>query len=503
MQTDLLGEFRLHEHQQRSLERLHERASAGVKRLVLQSPCGSGKTIIASALTYRARAKDHKVLILTDQRQLVYQMSDKFTRSTIPHAVLMAGEEYSWQDITIASKQTMWSRCFETGKVPIPPADLVIVDEAHKSMAHDWQKILSHYGDAYQVGMTATPEEMGGWWEEIVIGGRYRDLIPKFLVPARVWLPYQVHMGGVDIHGGEYSREQAATRHNTPTLVGATFEEWHRITGGIPRTVIFTNGVSHSIRLAEEFSSRGYMAEHVDADTPQRDTSKQKGRERIFDELREGKIQIITNVGVCRVGWDAPWVECGVLAFSTLSLVRYVQTVGRLFRNWHDKTRSTVIDHGGNVARFGWPTADHQYQLIPRDAVEERSLFERESAPERVCGKCGYAWEGSHAGPCPNCGHSVTRRGFSVRVVDGELREVKEEPQQESWRTSEQKVWDRCLGVAANVRRGNAKMAHAMYMRETGRWPPSTLWNYMPNDTTSADADMIFKKYRRGRSRRS
>ena len=494
-----VGPYVLRGHQTDIIGGCRDAAVDGVRKMVIQAPCGFGKTIVALGIISRILSKGGSVLVLADTRQLVYQLRDKLRECSIPHAILMAGEEYSHSKVTIASKQTMWSRCYKKQSTPKPAADVVLVDEAHKSLSGDWQTILADYSAAFVIGLSATPEGVGGYYEKILVGGTYEELTPEFLTPCRVFAPYTVDMKGVPIRKGEYVSKHAQKQFNTDPLVGDIFDNWKRIAPDRP-TVIFASGVDHSIHLCEVFNARGIPAAHVDASTPQRSTPGKVGRETIFDDLRHGRIQVVCNVRVCDVGWDEPSVSCGVLAFSTLSLVRYMQTCGRLFRTFEGKEDAVVIDHGGNVARHGWPTSDIEYELNPQRKLEERLAEERENGPvmELHCPSCGYVWpKGKSATVCPCCGAEKVRRGFPKKVLDGNLKEIVRV--QAPPKTREQKQWDRCLGVSANLKGGSARQARLFFFRETGRWPARNLRNWLGHDASQSEASTVFDKYRRGR----
>ena len=42
----------------------------------------------------------------------------------------------------VASVQTLWSRGMRTDKIPMPTADILIIDEAHHVGAQTWTKII-------------------------------------------------------------------------------------------------------------------------------------------------------------------------------------------------------------------------------------------------------------------------------------------------------------------------------------------------------------------------
>ena len=43
--------------------------------------------------------------------------------------------------VQVASIQTLWARCMRSNKVSLPPADLIIIDEAHHIAARTWRLI--------------------------------------------------------------------------------------------------------------------------------------------------------------------------------------------------------------------------------------------------------------------------------------------------------------------------------------------------------------------------
>src|SRR3546814_4537181 len=77
----------------------------------------------------------------------------------------------------------------------MPDADLVIVDEAHLSLADTRREIIEHYADACIVGLTATPARgdgrgLGEIYQDLVMGPSIRHLTDEgFLVPLRYFAP--------------------------------------------------------------------------------------------------------------------------------------------------------------------------------------------------------------------------------------------------------------------------------------------------------------------------
>ena len=141
-----------------SIGRLRESILAGAKRPILQLPTGGGKTIIAAAIVKGAIDKRKKVLFLAPRRELIYQASEKLTAQKILHGIIMAGEPMArWEDVQVASFDTLHARAVRGDRMELPKADLVIVDEAHLSIADTKADIIAAYPDAIVIGLTATP----------------------------------------------------------------------------------------------------------------------------------------------------------------------------------------------------------------------------------------------------------------------------------------------------------------------------------------------------------
>ena len=128
-----------------------------VRAVLMQAPCGAGKTIIAAELIRRYLDQNKRILFLAHRRELVFQCGDKLRNLEIHFAYLMAGEERSLiPDVTIASIQTLVARIARK-RIEPPLADLIIADECHHIVSKTQLKIIDSYPHAKIIGLTATP----------------------------------------------------------------------------------------------------------------------------------------------------------------------------------------------------------------------------------------------------------------------------------------------------------------------------------------------------------
>jgi superfamily II DNA or RNA helicase len=151
-----ITEIRLRDYQMDVISKV-ESALEKIQRVLLQAPCGSGKTVMAAELIHRAVDRGERVLFLAHRRELVFQCSDKLKRFDIDHGIIMAGKQPSFlPDVQVASIQTLTAR-IKRGTVTPPPADLLVFDECHHSVAKTHLALVDYYEYANVIGLTATP----------------------------------------------------------------------------------------------------------------------------------------------------------------------------------------------------------------------------------------------------------------------------------------------------------------------------------------------------------
>jgi len=437
-------------------------------RVLVQAPCGAGKTIMSSAMMSGASKKGNSSAFIVRGRQLVFQKSEKLKKCNVPHSILMAGEEYYHSMVTVASVDTYWSRAFERESIPTLDPKMWIVDEAHLAMSDRWLSLIK---DAdVVVGFTATPAArdgrgMGAFWQKLVKGPTHAELLRiGQLCPCRVFAPFVPDLSQLKLQDGDWSEPAVAKIMGQRELIGDVLRDWKKLGDNRP-TACFASSVEHSIALRDEFNNAGIPSAHVDADTPQDE------RDEHYGAVESGKIKVLCNYGVLTTGFDLPCLGCGILAFATNSVVKYLQVCGRMFRPHPSKQEAILIDHGGNVHRHGWPTEDRDWSLDTSKTIQELDIErrEREQKPREpiCCPKCGAMRD---CGPkCTNCGHEHKRTGLKVRMSDGTLAEIKRsKPKRQV--SDRQKTWMSILAACA-YRNLPCSSATAIYHRQFNEWP--------------------------------
>ncbi len=413
----------LRNYQTEAIEYVRQSMAAGHTHPLLVMPTGSGKTVVALEIVRRADARMKRILFLAPRRELIYQATETFMANGLFAGMLMAGELMAPSArIQVASFDTLHARAVRRDRIILPPADLVIVDEAHLSLAPTKKTIINHYDRV--IGLTATPARgdgkgLGTIYDDLVVGTDIRQLTDEgHLVPVRYYAPSKPDLEGVKIHGGDYVVSQLAKKVDKPKLIGNIIDNWQRLASD-KRTVVFCTNRKHSRHITDEFARKGYCAEHLDGDTPLGE------RKAILDRVRSGETQVLCNVFVATYGLDIPPLECCVLARPTRNIALYLQTVGRVLRTFPGKEYAMVIDHAGAVEQHGFIDDPIPWNLdtkIKVTELKEQNERERKDPKDMVCPKCGYTARAARE--CIMCGWVMIPPSQDIPTKHADLSEV-------------------------------------------------------------------------------
>ncbi len=150
----------LRDYQLTCVEEFNASIESGIKRPLIVAPTASGKTVIAAAIIKEFSGAYKDTLVLAHGREIIGQTSKKLHDQGIAHGIIQAGFDEllrPLERVQIASIQTLYARCVRSDRMKLPPADLLLIDEAHHTPATTYRKIIAAYPDAILLGLTATP----------------------------------------------------------------------------------------------------------------------------------------------------------------------------------------------------------------------------------------------------------------------------------------------------------------------------------------------------------
>jgi superfamily II DNA or RNA helicase len=373
---------KLRNYQHRAIQDIYAEWQAGRQHVLLSMPTGSGKTRTFSEIVKHFSDRGEQSLILAHREELLMQSQktlEKITGKAV--GTIKAGHPLEL-DLLIqcASVQTLVKR-LEQRQLQLLDVKLVIVDEAHLSLAPSYLKILTYFPNAYILGVTATPCRLDGQgfqdvYQSLVLGPNTDELINwGFLADYDVLAPESFFpQDGIRITGGDFNTGDLAEKIDRRYVAGQAVSTYQQYAKG-RRCVIFAINIDHSKAIAASYIEAGIPAEHIDGDTPTKD------RQATLDRFRQGETKVITNVNLFTEGFDLPEIEVVQLCRPTQSVALHLQMIGRGLRP-KNGNKALILDHAGNCLRLGAAKALRNWTLegILNEPCLEEFIEENEQA---------------------------------------------------------------------------------------------------------------------------
>ena len=396
--------FKLRDYQQETIDKVYQSIKSGHRSIMVQSPPRTGKTVLMADIARRATAKGNRVLFMVHRQEIVQQVVKTFRADGVDMNLA-----------TIGMVQTITRHVDD-----LDPPQIIFVDEAHHALARTYQRVLEAFPKAYKLLFTATPYRLNGAGftdiaDDLITGNQVGWLIDHhFLAPVDYYAPSQIDASKLRTkRTGEYS-EDSIKEAMKPKIYGNAVKHYLKLAAG-KQAIAYTYNVDSAIRLAQAFNSQGITARAVAGSTPKEE------RRKIIEDYRAGKIKIVTNAELFTEGLDLPNVDCVIMLRPTQSLSLYLQFAMRSMNPREGKT-ATIIDHVGNVERFGLPTDDREWTLEGREKGKSSSSGATIKSVT-VCQTC-FASFYRTGGTCPYCGAALGEEKKLEVVDDAELKKV-------------------------------------------------------------------------------
>lgn len=427
------------------------------RRVLLQAPTGSGKTVLASFIAGETASRGRTVAFNCHRAELVAGTSNTFNRYGIRHGFIAAGLPRTHENVNVCSIDTLKNRL-----ASIPPPSVAIWDEAHHLGAAGWRRVMDAWTDTIHIGLSATPWRLDGSG----LDDQFDDLVPG---PSTAWLIEQGHLSRYEMFAptapnmkgarkamGDWSKKDASERMEIPKRTGDIIKHWRLHAEGL-RTIGFGVNVVDSMTMVQRFCESGIAAAHLDGGT-------EKGlRRQIIRDFASGELKILFNVALFDEGFDLAaiagiddlTVDALIDAAPTMSLSRVLQRWGRVLRP--KGYPAIILDHAGNSARHGFPDDEREWTLQGRDKTKGGG--EDGPPPPVTCGGCFRQIRRPLPPCCPSCGKQLIAEAKPIEIAEGELRKVTAEERAAARRQREMEEHQaKTLGelVALAQRRGYA-----------------------------------------------
>lgn len=397
--------FQLRDYQVETIDNVLTSMKNGHRSIIVQQPPRTGKTVIMSEIARRTTANHNRILFLVHRKEIVDQVKKTFVANDVDMNLA-----------TIGMVQTL-TRRVETLKQPA----IIFVDEAHHVLAKSYRRILDAFPDAFKLLFTATPTRLSGeGFEEVaddLIQGKQVSWLIEHgnLAPVDYYAPKQIDTNLLkQKRTGEFT-EDSIEQAMKPKIYGNAVNNYRKLADG-KQAIAYTYNVASAKKLADAFNQAGISACSVDGKTPKDE------REKIINDYRNGTIQIVTNAELFTEGLDLPNVDCVIMLRPTQSLSLFLQFGMRAMNPREGKT-AIIIDHVGNVERFGLPTDDRNWSLSGTEKQQQTSGETIKGVT--VCESCFSTFYRT-SDVCPNCGATLTEEKVIEVVEDAELQKIEQ-----------------------------------------------------------------------------
>ena len=364
----------LHPYQRRLKDKIRENLESGIGKMMAQMPTGAGKTVTAlEVLVDYLRQPHHDKLIvwivnsneLADQALKAFNdlwllRGDRPTRAYrffggyfIPFGTCPAG-------VVFASFQTAssWRNSDELAKKEVFKAlcqrcELVIVDEAHSSIASTFEEVvrsLTQYGSVL-IGLSATPGRNDPY-QNLELSRLYGDELTSItdhdgerIEDPIKYLQDQGYLAKIVFE--ELQSGTEIEEYNEETICKRLAEDYDRnkkIITQIERaiaedqsTLVFACGVDHVIALSALCTARNIKSGFIigEVNSPERLS--------LLNEFKMGALKVLINYDILSAGVDLPNVDKLIITRPIGSPILYSQVLGRALRG---------PKNGGNLQNY-------------------------------------------------------------------------------------------------------------------------------------------------------
>lgn len=397
-------------YQKMAVQVMDSAIESGKRRMLIVMATGTGKTLNIAIQIKRLFEAGliERVLFLVDRIELGKQAQDTFNDylNEYPSELLFGGRQKRESSIIIGTLPTIYSQLdnFTSGYF-----DLVISDEAHRSIYSIYNAVLTHF-DAIKIGLTATPSmfidrntyKLFDCWDEKEQKGK-----PTFIYGIRqgikegylagydiLRIDTKVSLEGITYESEDYNPEDLERRINVSARneqIAKAYRQEEEKSGQncYRKAIVYAVTQKHAAQLAYYFNQvypelKGRYAEVITSNVPDADRAIKRFKQ---EELP----YMAVSVGMLDTGFDCPGAENIVMIRPTKSAILYQQMRGRGSRLCPkiNKTSFRIYDFVRNTEYFN----DESYNPYSEVAavrhgipwgVEEQELAAEEKATYEV-----------------------------------------------------------------------------------------------------------------------
>jgi DNA repair protein RadD len=346
--------------------------SVNFARCILQMPTGSGKTRTAMEIVSEyLNEHSSSVIWLANTEELVDQAFESFREvwevrrkkplAAYNHMRFSGDIDFGQQSFHLSTLQGLNTK---NGKELIdmiltskPGIGLVIVDEAHISIAPTYRSTIKHLlsKEGKLVGLTATPgrtinrfdgdktddnKELSEFYLNKLFQIDTGDKPPIDFLRERGILSnakfFSIEGSYIESCLTPAEKMKMNETKKIPAMIlgrlsnnsrrnAIIIDKLQKLLAANKKILFFATSIEHSKVIASIINLLGYNAAHVDGETG-------ATRAKVIQQFKNGDLRLLSNFGVLTTGFDDPKIDVVFMARPTNSIVLYSQVIGRGLR---------------------------------------------------------------------------------------------------------------------------------------------------------------------------
>ena len=362
------------------INNLSKLVDEGEDKALLISATGTGKTY-ASAFGVRDALNkigaNERVLFVVHREQIAKQAMKSYKMvfgNTRKFGLLSGNNKDMEADFLFATMQMMAKEEIRL-EFKKNHFQTIIIDEAHRTGAGSYQKIMDYFEPKFWLGMTASPERTDSFDvfsifdHNIALEIRLQQAMEEDLL-----CPFH-YFGITDLNiDGEEIDEETGLRNFNRLVSDVRVDyiiqqiKYYGYSGDRVKGLIFCSSRNEAEKLSELFNERGYKTTALTGSDSQEERekaiellTKNVDINEIATESQKSKLDVINGTGasedyldyiftvdIFNEGVDIPEINQVVMLRPTESPIVFVQQLGRGLRNATDKEFVVILDFIGN-----------------------------------------------------------------------------------------------------------------------------------------------------------
>lgn len=351
------------EMQQQFVDNMVMLRAKGAKRALLISATGTGKTY-ASAFAVKEYAPK-KMLFLVHREQIAKQAQKSYLRVLGARAKneigLLSGTSKDLEKKFLFSTMQSMSKDETLHQFSPDEFDFIVVDEAHRTGASSYQKIIEYFNPKMLLGMTASPDRTDGYDiyklfdYNIAYEIRLQQALEEdFLCPF--------HYFGIT--DGYIDNDKLKSVDLNEAIQYLTIDErvdyilekanFYGYSGNRVKGLIFCSRNEEAAVLSDKMNQRinpetgeNYRTLSIAGNNAQ--SEREHAIEKLVSDVPgEEKLDYIFSVDIFNEGVDIPEINQVIMLRPTQSPIVFIQQLGRGLRKFEAKEYVVILDFIGN-----------------------------------------------------------------------------------------------------------------------------------------------------------